>query len=383
MRQRLVRLASTAAVACLASILLSVLVPAPVSAMPNFAQATGLECSACHLSVPGLNAKGRLVQRTAFAALDSQQLEHAVPIWLSEQTTYATDAGYEPHRAQVGNAAIHLDGGLGPDVTFHIQQWLVNADQTGNLDTAWVAYNKLMDRQAHVYVGYMPEPSPSFYQFWLDISGFSSASYSVGEHTQALGSNRWGYKVNYAPKNVTLEAGWGGASGTPDTAFTPATDKAFQWRTAYANAKSPIEAGLFGSNGTTPLAEGGIDRFNTVAAYVQLDSVNRRPGALLLYNVGYDGNPIATGQPASSHAYTAEIYAPLLKKWDTMISARTEMTIDGLGTTQHNGNVDLNFRIAKYLRGTVESGFASQSTPAWRWMVWWAMPVERCCSRGL
>jgi hypothetical protein len=221
------------------------MVCAPASAMPNFAQALGLDCSACHLAVPGLNAKGRYVQRTAFAALDSQQLERALPIWLSEQANYATDAGYEPHRVQFGNTAVHLDGGVGTDVTFHIQQWLVNTDQTGFLDTAWVAYNKLIDRQAHLYVGLMPEPSPTFYQFWFDISGFASASYAVGEHTEGLGSNRWGYKVNYVPKNLTFEAAWGAVGNTLDTAFSSANDKAFQWRAAYASAKSPIEAGLF------------------------------------------------------------------------------------------------------------------------------------------
>lgn len=350
--------------------------------MPNFAQATGLDCSACHLAVPGLSANGRYIQRTAFTAIDTKQLERPVPIWLSEQVNYATDAGYEPHRAIFGNTAVHLDGGVGSDVTFHIQQWLVNTDQSGFLDTAWVSYNKLINREAHLYVGLMPEPSPTFYQFWFDISGFAPPSYSVGEHTQGLGSNRWGYKLNYVPKNFTLEAAWGGGGGPLDTAFTPANDKAFQWRAAYARAKSPLEVGLFGSVGTTPLAEGGIDRYTTIAGYAQLDSVRRWPGALLVYNEGYDGNPIATGQPATSHAYSAEIFYPLFTNWESMISARTEMTIDGLGTTQHSGNVDLNFRLTKYLRATVESGFASNSTPAWRWMLWWATPILRCCPSG-
>jgi hypothetical protein len=348
--------------------------------MPNFAQATGLDCSACHLAVPGLNAKGRYVQRTSFAALDSKQLQRALPIWVSEQALYATDDGFEPHKAQFGNLAVHLDGGVGRDVTFHIQQWLVQGDQTGTLDTAWVAYNNLIKREAHLSVGLMPYPGPSFFPFWFDISGFASASYTVGEHAEALDANRWGFKLNYVAKNFTLEGAWGSAGNTPDTAFSQPNDKAFQWRTAYARAQSPLEVGLFGSVGTVPLAEGGIDRYNTVAAYVQLDSVHRLPGAVLLYNVGYDGNPIATGQPATSHSYSAEIYYPLLKHWESMLSARTEMTIDGLGTTLHSGNVDLNFRVTKYLHATVETGFASNSTPAWRWDLWWAMPVTRCCS---
>jgi len=33
-----------------------------------------------------------------------------------------------------------------------------------------------------------------------------------------------------------------------------------------------------------------------------------------------------------------------------MISARTEQTVDGLGNTLHDGNIDFNFTLAKYLR---------------------------------
>jgi hypothetical protein len=80
----------------------------PALAMPNFAQATGLQCSACHLSVPGLNANGRYVQRTAFTAIPMKTLERALPIWFSEQATYDSQAGYEPHRVQFGNANFHL-----------------------------------------------------------------------------------------------------------------------------------------------------------------------------------------------------------------------------------------------------------------------------------
>jgi hypothetical protein len=354
----------------------------PALAMPNFAQATGLQCSACHLSVPGLNANGRYVQRTAFTAIPMKTLERALPIWFSEQATYDSQAGYEPHRVQFGNANFHLDGGVGSDVTFHIQQWIVEGDQTGTLDTAWVSYNNLINREAHLFAGYAPMPSPSVYQFWMDINPFSVAEYTVGEHTEGLDANRWGAKLNFEPKNFTIELGYGSAGYPADFAYSQPNDKAFQWRVAYARPKSPIEIGTFGSDGTTPLAEGGVDRYYTAAAYAELDPQHHLPGALLIYNMGYDGNPIATGQTAVSHAYAAEIYYPIFRHWETMISARTEQTVDGLGNTLHDGNIDFNFTLAKYLRGTVEEGFANNTTPAWRWQIWWTMPIMRCCLTG-
>ena len=250
----------------------------PALAMPNFAQATGLQCSACHLSVPGLNANGRYVQRTAFTAIPMKTLERALPIWFSEQATYDSQAGYEPHRVQFGNANFHLDGGVGSDVTFHIQQWIVEGDQTGTLDTAWVSYNNLINREAHLFAGYAPMPSPSVYQFWMDINPFSVAEYTVGEHTEGLDANRWGAKLNFEPKNFTIELGYGSAGYPADFAYSQPNDKAFQWRVAYARPKSPIEIGTFGSDGTTPLAEGGVDRYYTAAAYAELDPQHHLPG---------------------------------------------------------------------------------------------------------
>src|ERR1700734_1165575 len=82
--------------------------PAAVYAMPNFAQATGLDCSACHLSVPGLRATGGYMQRSAFTMIPSKILERALPIWFSEQATYDTQADFEPHHVQFGNANFHV-----------------------------------------------------------------------------------------------------------------------------------------------------------------------------------------------------------------------------------------------------------------------------------
>jgi len=52
----------------------------PTSAMPNFAQAYGMDCQVCHSIVPALNAYGRYVQRTGYASLDPKTIERADPI---------------------------------------------------------------------------------------------------------------------------------------------------------------------------------------------------------------------------------------------------------------------------------------------------------------
>ena len=63
-------------------------------ATPVFAQAYGLSCSACHTQMPMLNAFGRYIQRTGYAALNPKTLSHAVPIFLFDAgTTYTHQSG--------------------------------------------------------------------------------------------------------------------------------------------------------------------------------------------------------------------------------------------------------------------------------------------------
>ena len=119
--------------------------PRPLQAMPQFAQATGLKCSACHTMVPLLNAFGRLVQRTGYSVLDRHALAKTFPIWIDESMLYDSAAGASTGvaRFDFGNLAVHAIGYLAPDVTYHAQQWFVQGGESGPLDTLWVAYHHL------------------------------------------------------------------------------------------------------------------------------------------------------------------------------------------------------------------------------------------------
>src|SRR5450631_129388 len=62
-------------------------------AMPPFAQAYGVACSACHTQVPLLNANGRYIQRTGYASLDRAVLARALPVWIDASVQYDSSAG--------------------------------------------------------------------------------------------------------------------------------------------------------------------------------------------------------------------------------------------------------------------------------------------------
>lgn len=347
--------------------------------MPPFAQAYGIDCSVCHTQVPGLNAYGRFVQRTGYASLDPHVLKRSIPVWVGENTWYDTQDPDKPHYTEFGNLALHAAGLIGQSTnwSYHIHQWIVENDQPGTLDTGWVSYNNLLHRDGHLMVGKIEAPGLSAFSQWFDLSGFASAAYTVGEHEWENDGNRWGAKFNYVHKGIEVQAGYllsgqdlGGISD-----FGPDTDKTFQWKAAYADPEQPFEAGVYGTRGSWPLAEGTFDQYYSITPYAQRDPANHVPGILVMYQMATDGNPEALGTPAGSNAFTAELYQPFLKYG--LISARKEWVNDGLGTQTQSGVVDLSYQIARYLRIYGEMGLAQNSTPAWRYMIWWTTPLSR------
>ena len=91
----------------------------PAQAMPNFAQAYGIKCSYCHIQIPALNAYGRYVQRTGFAALNPHVLERESPVWVDYPVSYSRAVakrgfvGYResrsPRRRRVRNPQQRMD----------------------------------------------------------------------------------------------------------------------------------------------------------------------------------------------------------------------------------------------------------------------------------
>ncbi len=341
--------------------------------MPPFALAYGVKCAVCHTQAPALNAYGRYVQRTGYASLDPHVLRSAFPVWIGEQANY--DSTQTPTRPQGGNLAIHAVGGVANDWTYHVQQWIWQNNQSGDLDTLWVAYNNLLHRDGHLFVGKIESPGPSPYSQWFDLSAFTTPEITVGEHVYQLDGNRWGAKLNYVRKNLDLEAGWlysnGGWSGSSD--FSENGDKTFVWKAAYADATKPFEGGLLGSSGVVPVSN-GIDRYDSIGAYVQLDPVRLIPGFLVLYQSAYDSNPGTGFASAHSNATTAEIYQTAFHS-TLALAARTEWTNDGLGNSLQTGNIDLSYAATRYLRVYLESGLAQNSKPAWRYTIWWTFPL--------
>ncbi len=368
--------------------------PRQSEAMPTFAQATGLQCSACHTIVPLLNAYGRYVQRTGYSALDHDQMKRVLPVWIGESVNF--DASATPdtgvNRYSFGNLALHGAGYLAPDVTFHYQQWIVQGDQPGGIDTLWVAYSNLFHRDGHLFVGKLENPAPSPYSQDFEIDGPSASSTVVGEHDWAATyNNRWGTKLNYTHGRYSVEAAYllSGDDLNGVTDFN-AGDKTFEWKANYAFSKDPIEAGLFGSVGTIPVST-GTNQYSSTAAYVQVDPGSYgRPGVLAVYQMQRDSNPGVdsnTGNimpSTNSRGTSVMLYEPFVNG-NIVLGLRHDFNDNGFGTLSNGNavNVAFNLPYTKYLHGYLEANTGGNSTfagasggPTWKGMLWLTIPVK-------
>jgi hypothetical protein len=361
----------------------------PSQAMPNFAQTLGTDCEVCHSVAPALNAYGRYIQRSNYSSLDAATIHRAIPIWLGETAFYDTMDPNLPHKVQFGNFALHGAGFIGTDFTFHFHQWVWQSDQPGGTDTLWLTYNKLFHRDGHLTVGKLEAPAPSFYSQFFDLSGFATPGMTVGEHAYPLANNRWGAKFDYVKSWFTGSLAYLGPSGNLDTATkwgTLDTEKTLQWRAVYARPDRPIEVGLYGGSGVLTISDGTLDRYNSTAGYAQLDSMHNLPGAILIYQHNYDNNPAAGAPATSSHGLTEEIFEPFtIFHTAAVVSARNELTDDGMGTIGHTGNVDFSIiafrhvspKFTNALILNAEATLAANSTPGWKAQAWYVFTIGR------
>lgn len=371
--------------------------PKPTAAMPPFAQALGLQCSACHTTVPSLNAYGRYLQRTGYSALDRKTLARALPVWIGESANFDTSAGAGTGtpRFSFGNLALHAVGYAAPDFTYHAQQFITAFDQPGGVDTLWLTYNNLLHHDGHLFVGKILSAAPSPYSQNADLDGPAASATLVGEHDwNATYGNRWGTRLAYVHDALDAEAGYYLASSDLNGATDfSAGDKTFQWKLAYAIPTKPYEVGAFGSYGSTPVStNSGIDRYRSSAVYVQVDPGQYgRPGLLAIYQAQFDDNPGAGPAgtplgPTKSRGASFEVYQPLFRN-GVMVSLRHDFNDSGAGGPVTNGNaVNVAFNVphVQYLHGYVEMNVGANSAlsgassgPTFKGMLWLTIPISK------
>jgi hypothetical protein len=302
-----------AGMALMAGLVLSV-GSGPAVATPVFAQAYGLSCTACHTQMPVLNAFGRYIQRTGYAALNPKTLSHAVPVFVFDLGTAYTHQGGQPAidnriTGPGHTTLVQANGAFGPDVTYKIEQFLTLGGHDGLLDQGWIGYHNLLNHHGHLFVGKLAELNlDEFSAFVLgdvnDAGQGSVPDVAVGVHDYALDydGGRWGTKFSYVQGKTLAEVAYlanaTGASSFGDAYdFSRAADTSVQWKLAYADPAKPTEVGVFGESGSLGYAGSAlvpglhVDRYYVIAPYIQKDPRPGSPGFRFEYATATDSNP--------------------------------------------------------------------------------------------
>jgi hypothetical protein len=293
------------------ALLLVLVVRGRAEATPVFAQAYGLACTACHTQMPMLNAFGRYIQRTGYAALNRKTLAHAVPVFLFDIGTGYSHQSDAPSTDKITGAfhttLLQANSYLAPDVTYKIEQFLVVGGNAGFLEQGWLAYHNLFDHAGHLFLGKIP--GVNLDEFGSGVLNEVTAAdgqlpdVAVGVHDYGLDfDGRWGAKFNYVRGKTFVEIAY---LGNPTYAgsfadaydYSRAADKSFQWRVAYADPAKPYEAGVFGQNGSLGFTGLGllpglhVDNYNVVTPYINKDPRPGSPGFRFEYATAIDSNP--------------------------------------------------------------------------------------------
>jgi hypothetical protein len=397
----------------------------PASSTPVFAQAYGLQCSACHTQMPFLNSFGRYIQRTGYHALSPDALKHAFPVFLLDaRTGYGYQAGL-PSKAYTvigpGNTTdVYAVGALGPEFTYHVEQWLQYLGQPGFLDETWLAYHGIANHNGHLYVGKLAALNIDENEAPFVLRDINDSSLTLpvtaGVHDYALDEtgSRWGFRYNQFVGRFVGQVQYVGApSGTSsfnrayDFSTTNGGDRSLQWRAAYADPAHPWEVGVFGENGTlswtgtTSGTQLSHDNYTLVGPYVMKDPRPGSPGFRLQYAATSDSNPgflttpsgSAIGPGRSNGSYMVGSVYELFVQNRLMANVtyfHTNMPFSPLGppgapiTTgfiqktgpETAGSAGLSYAITPYVRVFAAGTTVTNQRPYWDVLVWITPPLR-------
>ncbi len=319
---------------------------APAQASPRDAELSGLACGACHSVGSSLTGIGR-----AWAARSNRLQPIGDRPLLAARTNvaYVSDGnGTGLSKVIVDYLDLYLNGKIGDNVSYVVQQHVVDGGYAGYNRDAYLQYRRPRSRYA---AGAMALPLPidpeRFRPLHEDYLIFDQTvggnPFSFGESHPAVAAYS-GDAIRGPEFGAFALAGHEAGSGVAQRG----TDAAFE----ITQRMPGLTLFALGYDGRRSF-DGTVDAFQR-ACYVAV--ADRGPWTLSLgYTRGYDTNA-APGVPATSSAGLVMLHRDL--DAHTFLEARYEGIADSLGTFQRLGVIGAGRTLTRNVRITVEDGIS-------------------------
>lgn len=319
-------------------------IPSRVQALPVFAHRFGLQCQACHTTVPRLNSFGEAFARNGFRL--PYPGRQSVPVAVKVNLAYSSDQNPGLPKAIVDEVELLTGGSIGSRVNYFLEQYVVDGGVPGLPRDAWVQYNGASG--SHIRAGEFTLPLPVDPETQRD----TEAHYLI--YDQRVGENAFNffdphagvefYRGNANGDGVHVDAlsSYDRQSGNPSSGvdLMAEGEKSFGDFTAYA----------YRYQGQRHL-RGTADAF-----FRQALGARQRIGKFDIVAVAQHGKD-AFADSSGAFAEAHYVFSPSL-----MAVTRYDRAWDSIAGTQHQTVVSLVTRPARNMRFTLEDQITNHHT---------------------
>lgn len=335
-----------------ASLCLLLTVPVAANALPVFAHRYGFSCQVCHTVVPHLNALGESFRDSGFRFAEREP-GRAFPIAAKFNLAYAsTPDGSGLPKAMLDELELLTGGHMHKNVSYFIEQYVVDGGRTGSTRDAWIAAGNTLN----VKVGQFTLPLPVDVEDERDtLVHYAAFDQTVGANTFAFFDPRMGADISVGGANAdraTLHV----IAADPHDPGSGLARNGLDLMLAAAASDRGLTFSAYRYVGTRPLGRIG-DAFWRQGFALGGDAGKLHLDGLLQRGVdtSYDG---AGSAAASSAGYVQArwSFSPAI-----FAVARDDITYDDLSGVKHGFAASIVARPARNMRLTLEGDFGRGS----------------------
>lgn len=358
-------LVASARIACVVALIIFGM-SARAGAVPVFANGQGISCETCHTTFPGMTPYGMMTMMTNFQNLDWKKQRQAFPFAVRSQIVSFLGNSDHPQQTLVNTLSILGGGFLGKNITWYMEQPIVDGGRPGTTEQMWLSWNGLMRGtnslqigKAHTWFPFMPAHG------WT-LADYLLATQDNGQNTFEPNDSRWGAAFNGMSNEFMYSLSYTTSVEPIEHAFDfnrADGNRVLDFSLSYGGMTQPWAVGIVGMRGTAPL-------FDATNAFFDSDLFTREgvyysyqtPKWLVqtMYYHGYDNQPDLGVPGTPFNGAMLEVQRDL--SWQDHVLARYD--IASSDSLNRHYVLDYAHNFVPNLKATVELGLSPQSHPS-------------------